>query len=98
MAARVAGVEPRGGALLDQLLVAALHGAVALPEVHHVAVQVGQHLHLDVPRMLDVFFQVDFGVAEGGLGLGLGLLQGRLQGQLVDGHAHARGRRRPPRP
>ena len=89
MALRVLGVQPRGGALLDQLLVAALHGAVALPEMDGVAVQVGQHLDLDVPGMLDVFLQVDFRVAEGGLGLGLGLLEGRLQGQLVDGHAHA---------
>ena len=47
------------------------------------------HLHFDVPGMLDVFFQVDFAVAEGRLGLGLGLLQGRLQRQVVQGHAHA---------
>ena len=89
MAVARLGVEVRGGAFLDQLLVAALHRAVALPEVDHVAVLVGQHLHLDVPRVLDVFLQVDVGVAEGGLGLGLGLLQGRLQGQVVHGHAHA---------
>ena len=88
MAARCS-LQPRGGTLLDELLVAALHGAVALPEVDGVAVQVGQHLDLDVPGMLDVFLQVDFRVAEGGLGLGLGLLEGRPQGQLVDGHPHA---------
>ena len=83
------GIEPRGGALLDQLLVPPLHRAVALPEVDHVAVVVGDHLDLDVAGMLDVFFQIDVGVAEGGLGLGLGLLDGRLQGQIVQGHAHA---------
>ena len=87
-----------GGALLDQLLVAALHGAVAFPEVHGVAVQVGDDLDLDVAGMLDVFLQVDFGAAESGFRLGLGLLQGRLQGQLVQGHRACRGRRRPPRP
>lgn len=32
------------GRLLHQLLVAALHAAVALAQVHHVAVLVGQHL------------------------------------------------------
>ena len=50
---------------------------------------VGQHLDLDVAGMLDVLFQVDVGVAEGGLGLGLGLLNGGLQGQVVQRHAHA---------
>ena len=52
-----------------------LHAAVALPEVHDVAVMVGQHLHFDVPRLLDVFFEIDVAVAERGLGLGLRLLQ-----------------------
>ena len=89
MAARVCGIEPRGGAFLDQLLVPPLHRAIALQEVDHVAVVVGDDLHLDVPGMLDVFFEIDFGVAEGGLGLGLGLLDGGLQGQIVQGHAHA---------
>ena len=36
--------------LLDELLVAALDRAVALAEMDHVAVRVGEHLHLDVPR------------------------------------------------
>ena len=56
------------------------------------------HLDLDVAGMLDVFFEIDFGVAEGGLGLGLGLLDGGLQGQVVQGHAHVRARRRRPPP
>ena len=38
--------------------------------------RVGEHLHFDVPRLLDVLFEVDGAVAEGGFGLGLGLLQG----------------------
>jgi hypothetical protein len=38
------GGEDWGGRLLQQLLVAALDGAVALAQVHHVAVLVGQHL------------------------------------------------------
>ena len=85
---RILRVEPRGRALLDQLLVPPLHGAVALPEVDDVALRVGQHLHFDVPGMLDVFFQVDVGVAEGRFGLGLGLLNGGLQRQIVQRHAH----------
>jgi hypothetical protein len=35
----------------------------------HVAVVVGDHLHLDVAGMLDVFLQIDLAVAESGLGL-----------------------------
>ena len=42
-------VDRRRRRLLDQLLVAALDRAVALAEVDHVAVLVGQHLDLDVP-------------------------------------------------
>ena len=56
---RVSGAKRGGGALLDQLLMAALHRAVALPQMDDVAVLVGQDLHFDVPRMLDVFLQVD---------------------------------------
>ena len=38
------------GAFLDQLLVPPLHRAVALAEMHHIAVLVGEDLHLDVAR------------------------------------------------
>src|SRR5438874_10682249 len=38
----------------DQLLVPPLERTVALPQVDGVPVPVGQHLHLDVPRPLDV--------------------------------------------
>ena len=38
------------GDLLDQLLVPPLHRAVALAEMHDIAVLVGEHLHLDVAR------------------------------------------------
>ena len=54
-----------------------------------VAVMVGQHLHFDVPRVLDVFFEIHVAVAEGGLGLGPRLLQRRLERQVVRRHAHA---------
>src|SRR2546422_1455981 len=50
-----------GGArrLLDQLLVAPLHGAVALAQVHHVTVDVAHDLNLDVPRPRQVLLEVD---------------------------------------
>ncbi len=82
-------IEAGAGALLDQLLVPPLHGAIALPEMNRIAVRVGDHLHLDVAGFLDVFLQVDVIVAEGGLRLGLGLLQGGFEGQIVEGDAHA---------
>ena len=55
---------------LDHLLVAALHGAVALAQVDDVAVAVRQHLELDVPRPLQELLHVDLVVAEGGARLG----------------------------
>ena len=45
--------------LLDQLLVAALHRAVALAEVDAVAVLVADHLHLGVAGRLEVALDVD---------------------------------------
>ena len=48
---------------------AALQRAIALPEVDDVAVAVGQDLHFDVARLLDVFFEVDAAVLEGVLRL-----------------------------
>ena len=47
---RSSAVERGARALLDQLLVAALHRAVALAQVHHLAVAVAHDLDLDVPR------------------------------------------------
>ena len=58
------GVDGGRGRLLDELLVAALDRAVALAEVDHVAVRVGEHLHLDVPRVLEVPLDVDGRVGE----------------------------------
>src|SRR5207245_1481759 len=45
--------EPGRRRLLDDLLVPALHRAVALPQVDRVAMAVGEHLELDVARMLE---------------------------------------------
>jgi hypothetical protein len=42
---------------LDHLLVAALHGAVALVQVHQVPADVAQDLHLDVAHALEVLLQ-----------------------------------------
>ena len=68
------GVEPldllvgqeRRGRLLDELLVAALQRAVAGGDDHDVAVLVGQHLGLDVPRAVEVLLDEALAAAEGG--------------------------------
>ena len=82
-------VMPGRRGLFDHFLVAALHGAVALAQVDHVAVVVGEHLELDVARLLEEFLHVDLGVAEGGERLGLGDAD-RVQQRGVGVHdAHA---------
>ena len=65
--------------LLDQLLMAALDGAVALAEVDDIAVRVREHLHLDVARVDDELLDIDVGVREVRLPLPLRALE-RLLG------------------
>ena len=51
-------VERRRRRFLDDLLEAALHRAFALEQVHHIAVRIAEHLHLDVTRPFDVALDV----------------------------------------
>jgi len=46
-------------------LVPPLHGAVALAEVHHIAVRVRKHLELNVPRAGQILFHEHRGGAKG---------------------------------
>ncbi len=69
-AAHFAG-KPGCRRFLDHLLVPALHRAVALEEMHDVAVPVGEDLHLDVARRLDIALKQHLVVAEGGKRLAL---------------------------
>ncbi len=90
------GVDGRRGRLLDDLLVAALRRAVALEEVQHRAVLVGEHLHLDVAAVLDVLLQQQGVVAERARCLAAGgqhRLGVRL-GRAHDPHALAAATRR----
>ena len=86
---RCFGGEPRRRRFLDDFLVAALHGAVALAQVHDVAVVVGQHLKFDVPRLLQELLHVNLGIAEGGQRLGLRDADGIEQRGVGVHHAHA---------
>ena len=76
-------VDRRRGRFLDELLVAALDRALALAEVDDGAVRVGEHLHLDVARILQVALDVDGCVREVRLALSPGRLEGALD--LVGG-------------
>jgi hypothetical protein len=82
-------VDVRPRRLLDQLLVATLDRAVALPEVDHVALRVGEDLDLDVARVLEIALEVDAVVAEELLALAGGALEGLLHLLLVHRHAEA---------
>ena len=74
---------------LDDLLVAQLHRAVALEQVHDVALAVAQHLDLDVPRPRHDLLQEEGAIAERGLGLALAAREGLVH-LLRPGHgAHA---------
>ena len=68
---------------------APLNRAVALPQVHHVAVAIGQHLHLHVPRPIDEFLHVEARVAKGGLRFPLGSLEQAFELVWAWHQAHA---------
>src|SRR5690606_19375541 len=87
--ARPEVVLEQRGALLEELLVAALDGAVALEELHDLPLAVAEHLHLDVLGLLDVLLHVELGVAEGGARLLLGVEELALQVGVALYHAHA---------
>ena len=74
---------------LDQLLVAALGGAVALAQGHDGAVVQAQDLDLDVACGLDEALDEDAVGAEAALGHRLGVLEGLAQFLGVVGHGHA---------
>ena len=73
---------------LHHLLVAPLHGAIALPQVHELAVLVAEDLHFDVLGAPDVAFDEHVGAAEGGAGLALRFLEFSRQLVGVLHHAH----------
>ena len=90
------GAQHRAGRLLDDLLVAALVGAVAHAERPHGALPVGQQLDLDVAGVLDEPLHQHRVVAERLAGLGAGALVGvgDLVGLLDPPHAATAAARR----
>ena len=57
-------IHARRWGFLDHFLVTALERAVAFEQMDDVAVRVAKHLHLNMARALDIFFDQDMGVAE----------------------------------
>ena len=57
--------EAGAGRLFNQLLVAALHGAVALAQVDAIAMVVAEHLHLNMLGAAKIFLDVEAVVMEG---------------------------------
>ena len=51
--------------VFHDLLIAALHRAVALIQMHDVSMRIAQNLHLDVLGLFDVFFKENIPVAKG---------------------------------
>ena len=78
------GRHAGGGRFFQDLLVAALRGAVALAQVDGAAVGVAEDLHLDVARFLDQALQQQVAVAEGGHGFGARRGQQFAQLRVVD--------------
>ena len=92
------GVERRRRRLLEHLLVAPLHRALALAERERRAVRVGEQLDLDVARPLEVALEEDAVVAEAGLRLAPRRLERvvELLGACARRACRGRRRRRPP--
>ena len=61
--------EEGGGCPLHDLLIASLHGAVALVQMHQIAVRITQNLHFDVSRAANQLLEIDLILAECRLGL-----------------------------
>ena len=82
-------IHVRGGRALDDFLVAALDGAVALPEMDEIAVAVAEDLDLDMAGAADQLFQIDLAIAEGAFRFAAAGLDLRLELVLILDHAHA---------
>jgi hypothetical protein len=78
-----------GGGFLEHFLVAALHRAIPLEQVQHVAVRVAEHLHFDMPRPLEILLQQHTIVAEARLRLALCSFERRLEFRCATHDAHA---------
>ena len=82
-------IEIRRGGDLDDFLVAALDGAVALEQMDEVAVLVAEELDLDVAGVRDEALEEHIADTEGATGLAAGLVEGVVELFRRLGNAHA---------
>src|SRR5690606_2582357 len=75
--------------LLDHLLVATLHGAVALAQPQRIAATISQHLHFNMARVLEELLHIDFWIVERSLSLVTGQRHSVEQGSFGIDHTHA---------
>ena len=64
--------EERRRRAFHHLLVAPLHRAIALEQMHEISMRVAQDLHFDVARAADQLLEIYLVLAESGLGLTAG--------------------------
>ena len=83
------GCHARRGRFFQHLLMAALHRAVALKQIHVIAQGVAKHLNLDVARALHVFFDQHRVIAKAVDGLAPAGGQRRCKVRRVGHHPHA---------
>ncbi len=85
------GAHARRGGFLQHLLVAALHRAITLEQVDHLALAVAEHLDFDVTRAQHIAFDQHMVAAEAVLGLALATGQrgGKVFGLVDAAHALA---------
>ena len=83
------GGHERGWAFLHDLLVTALQGAIALPEMHDAAVLVAEDLELNMVRVDDELLDVNGPVAESFFGLHAGGVVTLNEARVVVRDAHA---------
>ncbi len=81
--------DARAGRNLDDLLMAALDAAFALPDVAHRAAAVAQHLHLQVAGLRQEFLDVDPIVTKGESGFGAAARESLFQIGSAADHPHA---------
>ena len=82
-------IEVRGRGDFDDLLMPALHGAIAFVEMDEIAMLVAEELHFEMAGPDDELFEKDRRVAERGAGFAAGLFDGLIELLGLVGDAHA---------
>ena len=81
-------IDDGGRRFFNDFLMAALHGALALTQINHVAVLVTKHLDFNVTRVLNEFLKVDFPIIERAQRFALRRFKTRLQIGGLANQAH----------